>query len=97
MITSIEQHVEWIADTIKDLDARGIKTIEATEDAQREWVDHVNNVAAGSVYPTCASWYLGSNIIGKTRAFGPLLGYPPYKAKCDEVRAKNYEGCVLDG
>ena len=46
VITSIEQHVEWIADTIKDLDNKGIKTIEATEEAQNGWVGHVNMVGA---------------------------------------------------
>jgi len=45
VITSIEQHVEWIADTIKDLDSKGIKTIEATEQAQNDWVGHVNMVS----------------------------------------------------
>jgi hypothetical protein len=58
MITSIEQHVDWIADTIKDLDARGIKSIEATQEAQDAWVQHVNTVAGYSIYPSCASWYL---------------------------------------
>ncbi|KAI9025388.1 cyclohexanone monooxygenase [Hyaloraphidium curvatum] len=95
MMTSIEQHVEWIADTIKDLDSKGISTIEATLDAQDAWVGHVNTVAGYSVYPTCNSWYLGANIPGKVRVFMPLLGYPPYAAKCREVREKGYEGCVL--
>ena len=54
-----------------------------------------SQVAGISIYPTCASWYLGSNVPGKPRVFMPLLGYPPYKVKCDEVRANNYEGCVL--
>jgi cyclohexanone monooxygenase len=29
---------------------------------------------------------------GKTRVFMPLLGFPPYVEKCDEVAAKGYEG-----
>jgi cyclohexanone monooxygenase len=59
MITSSEQHVEWIADTIKDLDAKGIKTIEATEEAQNAWVGHVNMIADYTLFPKCNSWYLG--------------------------------------
>lgn len=49
VITSIEQHVEWVADTIKDLDEKGIKTIEATEEAQANWVLHVNMVGGGTL------------------------------------------------
>ena len=45
----------------------------------------------------CNSWYLGANIPGKPRVFMPLLGFPPYVEKCDEVAAKGYEGFVLSG
>ncbi|KAI9004953.1 cyclohexanone monooxygenase [Hyaloraphidium curvatum] len=95
MLTSIEHHTEWVADAIKDLDAKGVRTIEATEEAQKEWVGHVNMVAGLTIFPGCNSWYLGANIPGKPRVFMPLLGFPPYVAKCAEVKEKNYEGCVL--
>lgn len=62
VISSIEQHVELIADIIKDLDARGLKTIEATEEAQDKWVGEVNFIASHTVFPSCNSWYLGANI-----------------------------------
>jgi cyclohexanone monooxygenase len=95
MIVSIEQHVDWIADCISAMSKRGHRTIEATLDAERTWVEHVNAVANETVYPTCNSWYLGANIPGKTRVFMPLLGFPPYVEKCDEVAANGYEGFTL--
>src|SRR5262249_48678499 len=61
MIVSIEQHVEWIGDCIAHMRNRGYRTIEAKEQAENEWVDHVNMVASMTLYPTCNSWYLGSN------------------------------------
>jgi cation diffusion facilitator CzcD-associated flavoprotein CzcO len=95
MIVSIEQHVDWITDCIAYIQANGHHTIEATEEAGIEWVDHVNTVADATLFPTCNSWYLGANIPGKTRVFMPLIGFPPYVEKCDEVAANGYEGFVL--
>ena len=95
MIVSIEQHVNWIAECIAHLRAQGRTTIEARLDAQESWVEHVNAVADRTLYPMCNSWYVGANIPGKTRVFMPLLGFPPYVEKCDEVAAKGYEGFLL--
>lgn len=95
MIISIQQHVDWISDCIQHLDETGRRTIEATVEAEVEWVDHVNTVAERTLYPSCNSWYLGANVPGKTRVFMPLLGYPDYKARCAAVAANGYEGFAL--
>jgi cation diffusion facilitator CzcD-associated flavoprotein CzcO len=92
MMVSIEQHVNWIAGCIAHLRQQGRATIEAQSAAQDAWVEHVNAVADRTLYPMCNSWYVGANIPGKTRVFMPLLGYPPYVEKCNEVVAKGYEG-----
>ncbi len=90
MVTSIEQHVEWIADCITHVGNLG--RIEATPDATEAWIDHVNMIASFTLFPTCNSWYLGANIPGKKRVFMPLLGFQPYDVKCQEVAANGYEG-----
>ncbi|MBM4227106.1 MAG: NAD(P)/FAD-dependent oxidoreductase [Gammaproteobacteria bacterium] len=95
MITSIEQHVEFIGDTIDHLRAKQLRLIEATEDAEEAWVTHVNEVAAGTLLNSCNSWYLGANIPGKRRVFMPYVGFPPYVEKCNEVVANDYEGFRL--
>ncbi|MEO5723368.1 MAG: NAD(P)/FAD-dependent oxidoreductase [Ilumatobacteraceae bacterium] len=95
MIVSIEQHVNFIADCIAHLREHGHARIEATEQAQDAWVEHVNMIADLTLYPTCNSWYLGANVPGKTRVFMPLLGFPPYVDKCNEVVANGYEGFAL--
>jgi len=92
MIVSIEQHVNWIADCIAYLGQHGRATIEARPAAQEAWVEHVGTVADRTLYPMCNSWYVGANIPGKKRVFMPLLGFPDYVRKCDEVVAKGYEG-----
>jgi len=97
MMVSIEQHVEWISDCIEYLDERRIATIEATPDAQEEWVAHVNEVGATTLYPQTASWYMGANIPGKTRVFMPYVGgVGAYRARCAEIAAAGYTGFALD-
>jgi len=95
MIMAIEQHVDWISDCLAYLDAHGVTQIEATEAAVESWVDHVNAVAGATLFPSCNSWYLGANIPGKKRVFMPLLGFPPYVERCDEVAASGYTGFAL--
>ena len=95
MLPSIEQHVNWIAGCILELDARGGAAIEVLPEAQEDWVAHVNDVAAATLLQGCNSWYLGANVPGKPRIFMPLLGYPEYVAKCEEVVAKGYEGFAI--
>jgi cyclohexanone monooxygenase len=95
MVPSIEQHVEWIADCIAHVERRGAASVEALPAAQDAWVAHVNEVANGTLYPTCNSWYLGANVPGKPRVFMPYLGFPQYVQKCNEVVARGYEGFRL--
>ncbi len=92
MVVSIEQHVDWIADCIGQLQTRGLSVIEADAGAQEAWVEHVNAVADSTLFPTCNSWYLGANVPGKPRVFMPYLGFPAYAARCAEVAADGYEG-----
>ena len=96
MIASIEQHVDWIADCIGHLRKGGFDRIEASPQAEREWVEHVNKVADSTLYPLANSWYMGANIPGKPRVFMPYVGgFDRYKRQCDAVAAKGYEGFKL--
>jgi cation diffusion facilitator CzcD-associated flavoprotein CzcO len=98
MVVSIEQHVDWVCDAVAHLQARGLTTIEATQQAQDAWVDHVNQVAGFTLYPKANSWYMGANVPGKPRVFMPYAGgVGEYRKKCDEVAANGYEGFALTG
>ena len=95
MITSIEQHVEFIGDCIDYMRKTGQRQIEPTVEAEDAWVSHVNDVAAGTLFNFCNSWYLGANVPGKKRIFMPYVGFPPYVQKCNEVVANGYAGFSL--
>ena len=95
MVSSIEHHVEYIAEVMAAMAAAGHTTIEAAADAQAEWVAWVNAVADMTLFPNCNSWYLGANVPGKPRVFMPLPGFPDYVAHCTAVAAGGYDGFVL--
>ena len=98
MILSIQWHVDWIADCLAHMAKTGADRIEATEQAQNEWVRHTKEVADSTLYPLANSWYMGVNIPGKPAVFMPYVGgVQAYTAKCNEVVAKGYEGFVLSG
>lgn len=95
VIVAIEQHVEWISDCIAHMGQNQHVSVEATKGAEDDWIQHVNEVAQGTMYtaPSCNSWYLGSNIPGKERIFLPYVaGAKTYRDKCDAIVANDYEG-----
>ena len=96
MITSVEQHVDWIMDAIAFVRAKGKTTIEATAKAQEDWVKHVNDEADATLFPEANSWYIGANVPGKPRVFMPYVGQN-YKIRVDEIVKKGYAGFALGG
>jgi cyclohexanone monooxygenase len=96
MIVSIEQHVDWIADCLAFMRNHGLVSMEATRDAEEQWVAHVNEVAQMTVYPQANSWYMGANIPGKPRIFMPYIGgVGVYRRICNEVAAAGYRGFAM--
>jgi cyclohexanone monooxygenase len=96
MIVSIEQHVDWITDCVAYMRDRGAEVIEATRSAEDKWVAHVNEVAAGTLYPQANSWYMGANIPGKPQIFMPYIGgVGVYRQICNDIAAKDYEGFAM--
>jgi cation diffusion facilitator CzcD-associated flavoprotein CzcO len=96
MAVAIEQHVDWVADCIAYLRERGLASIDATVEAEDDWVDHVNEVADLTLFPHANSWYMGANVPGKPRVFMPYIGgFPHYTEVCNDVAANDYRGFTL--
>ena len=96
MMMSIEQHVEWIADCIGHMATRQLGVIEATPQAEAEWVAHVGEVAETTLFPQANSWYMGANVPGKPRVFLPYVGgFPEYVAACEAAVADGYRGFAM--
>jgi len=85
--------VEWVTALIRYMRDKNYTTVEATDEAAEAWTDHVAEVAAETLFPQAASWFMGDNIPGKKRNF--LLypgGGPRYRAACEEVAENDYKG-----
>lgn len=96
MVVGIEQHVEWVAECISYVRREGVEAIEATAEAEDEWVAHVEAVGNMTLFPTADSWYVGANVPNKPRFLLPYLGgFNVYRQKCDDVAQKGYEGFTL--
>jgi len=96
MIVSIEQHVDFIMDCLETMKIRGVEQIEASPEAEEQWVAHVNEVAAATLFPKGGSWYLGANVPGKPRVFMPYAaGVGPYRKICEDVAANDYRGFIF--
>ncbi|MFT7674118.1 MAG: cyclohexanone monooxygenase [Gammaproteobacteria bacterium] len=96
MMVAIEQHVDWVVDCLTDLRERKISMIEASIEAEADWVRQVLEVAQGTLYPLANSWYTGDNIPGKPRVFMPYVGgMASYRDICNDVVADGYRGFHL--
>jgi len=93
MITSIEQHVEWIADLLDHMRGSELAEVEANVDAEVEWVKYTYDLAKDSLLMKANSWFLGANVPGKPRVFMPFAGgLVAYRKICDGVAAQSYRG-----
>jgi cation diffusion facilitator CzcD-associated flavoprotein CzcO len=95
----IEENVDWIAGCIEYARAKGISTIESTENADQFWLDQVNESTNQTLVPQgeqANSWLSGANIEGKHR--GPTVyfgGADKYFQLCNEVAREGYKGLEL--
>jgi cation diffusion facilitator CzcD-associated flavoprotein CzcO len=93
MPTAVEQHVDWIADCITSVAATPVPLVEATDEAQAQWSAHAAEVVSHTLYPRSRSWYFGSNIPGKPRAFGVYVGgFANYRERCEAIARAGYDG-----
>jgi cation diffusion facilitator CzcD-associated flavoprotein CzcO len=95
---SIEHDVEWISDCIAYVEREQIEAIEPTEEAEAEWVRHVDEAVDGTLYLQAESWWMGANIEGKPRRFMLYVGgHADFRQRCAEVAAAGYTGFALSG
>ncbi|RII82407.1 NAD(P)/FAD-dependent oxidoreductase [Neopusillimonas maritima] len=97
MVTSIEQHVEWVTDCAKYMEAHNIATIEASVEAQDTWTEHVTEAANRTLYAYSKdTWFYGSNTPGKPVVFMPYVGgVGNYYQRILKVAQDGYEGYTL--
>lgn len=96
---SIEYSVEWIADILEHARDNNISVIEATEEGQIEWTEHVKTCSQGLLTNDVDSWITGvnSNVAGKeTRTLVIFNGSAvDYRVRCDDVAKNRYQELKL--
>ena len=93
MPTCLQQQVDWITDCIQFVRSQGLKSIEATAEAEAKWVAHHDELANLTLIPKTKSWYMGTNVKGKPpRLLAYVGGANVYRQACDDVKARGYEG-----
>ncbi|CAK4034736.1 Baeyer-Villiger monooxygenase [Lecanosticta acicola] len=84
--TSVEIQGRWIRDCINNITQQGIKFIDPTDEASKEWKKRINSLSDISLFPTTKSTYMGGSLPGK--AF-EQVNYAGGEAKYkEEIRAK---------
>ena len=98
MMVSIEQHVDWIRDTLVHMREKGFDTIEPTPVAEEGWRVHCTDCADITIFQDANSWYMGANVPGKPRVLFPYIGgVGRYRMACEEVVNKGFLGFELAG
>ena len=86
-----EYQVEWLDRLIGEVGTQDSAEIEARLDAENAWMQHMDDVAKGSLLYEANSWYMGANIPGKPRALLSYLGgLEAYRQQCRAGEANAY-------
>ena len=86
----VEVQGDWIFDTIRKMEETGIRSVEATKEAEEDWKRKVDQLSDETLFPGTNSWYMGANIPGKPREqLNYTGGLPKYEK---ELRASLGDG-----
>ncbi len=98
---AIETGVDWVTDLLEHARSRGSTRVEATADAEQEWVDEVVRAHERMMFRRSKGWFTGynSNVAGhqegKIRYQAYFGGAPRYAARVTEIAAAGYPGLHL--
>jgi len=94
--TCIEETVDWINDCIAHMRKHGLTSVEATETAERQWTQHVTDVAnmiVAAKGEAVNTWFAGANIEGKPHAINVYFGGAnAYFDAIHQAADNDYEG-----
>jgi cation diffusion facilitator CzcD-associated flavoprotein CzcO len=94
--TCAELQGGFVIACIEYMRRNNLRRIEATQEAEEAWRDHVAELVGATLFPRAQSWYMGANIPGKKREMLVYPGgLPLYLQKCKEAADAGYAGFVL--
>ena len=99
----IEVGVNWCTDLISFTRSHGYSRIEATAEAEREWVEHVIEMYSTMLLRKAKSWFTGynSNVEGHEEGTVRYMvyngGLPKFRKIIDAKAAEGYPGIRMSG
>ena len=92
IITISEHDVDWIADLITHMEAKGITSAEPTQEAEDRWMTMVADLAAPSLIRKANTWWVGANVKGKPTGLTMFVGgFNKYRDLCADAAGAEYK------
>ncbi|MDF3311295.1 NAD(P)/FAD-dependent oxidoreductase [Rhodococcus sp. T2V] len=89
--TSAEYQGEIVVEFLQHLRENGITRFENTEESEKQWRAHVDELFVNSMFTKARSWYWGANVPGKpAQMLNYSGGVPQYFARWDEIKTNGY-------
>lgn len=94
----IELNVDWVTELLQLMRRRGFTRVEATREAERDWVAYVEKLYGYLLLRNAQSWFTGynSNVDGHEKGTMRYMvfngGTPKYREKITEVADHGYPG-----
>lgn len=96
VLLSTEEQIDWLARLIERARSQKVAVIEASEAAEQEWVEHVNERAKETLYLKTPSYYVGAEMPGKPRVFMPYSGgVRGYRRILEKTEQDGYPGLTM--
>lgn len=96
----IEDSVNFASDLLAHMRENGFTKVEATQDAENEWGEHVREVSEGLLLTKTKSWFTGhnSNVAGRqqTRYLMYTGGAPKFRQRLVDVQSNGFNGFDFD-
>lgn len=84
---------QWVGDCLVDLREHGFERIQPNPAAEEQWTQHSADITEGMLFTKTDSWFMGTNVKGKSREFLFYAGgAPAFREKIADVVANGYEG-----
>lgn len=98
IITLDEQNVDWICQVITHMRDNRLATVEATAEAEAQWMDHVRGLAELTFLSKAKTWFVGANVEGKPHGLIMFTGgFFKFNEACTAVVRDGYRGLAFAG
>lgn len=90
--STVEVQGRWIVDCIRKMEREGIKYINPSAEATRQWKQTINEVSDATLFPTTRSTYMGGSLPGKAFEQVNFAGGIPKYAEVIRERLNGWKG-----